>query len=434
MSTVTTTNSTAKISGYVVREAMKGFMNDRLFSGLVRADYKDEFEEDGAKKGDTIEVRRPAQFRVRDGAGMEIQDVHEDKVKVTLPPQKGVDFQFSARECTLDIDKGTAEYSKRFIRPAGSALASDFDATGLGVAAINAGSTVLLTASDMSGDTTHQKEYNAFKKARALLNKFLAPKNIGERFAIVNSDVENDLTDNVKQLYNNSQAVSKAIKEGVIQGFNGLTWGSSDLVYVHTNGAGGATFTPKTITPDYENLTQWIGYTLSTGTLAVGDTIQFSDSYFVNPETKKLYPNALQRKVLAMRGTGNNLEVLVYSIRPVIDMSSAGNQNEEGRKKYAMANCSATPSAAGTVLGAAGKNYACCPVFHRDAIVMTCVDLARPQKSVEMIDSINYKNVVMRFIKDYVTTQDMFPNRLDILGVFTAILPEWLVSVEIQID
>ena len=44
------------------------------------------------------------------------------------------------------------------------------------------------------------------------------------------------------------------------------------------------------------------------------------------------------------------------------------------------------------------------------------------------------KNIVIRFIKDYVTEKDQFPNRLDILGVFTAILPEWCVDVEIQID
>lgn len=428
MSTISTTNSTAKITGYVVKEAMKGFMNDRLFSGTVRSDYKNEFEEEGAKKGDSIEVRRPAQFRVRDGAGIEIQDVHEDKVKVTLPEQKGVDFEFSVRELTLDIDKNSSEYSKRFIRPAGSALASEFDALGLSVASKNAGSVVVLGSS-----ATNDEIYEGFLKAKAFLNKMLAPKRINERHAMVNSDIEIKLAQNVKQLYNNAAAITKAIKDGTIQDVAGLTWGSTDLSYVHTNGAGGDTLTVGSITPDYDNLTQWIPCYSGSHTLAVGDTIQFTASYFINPETKALYPNLLQRKVLATRGTGSSLECLVYSIRPIIASGSV--VDAESRKKYAMANCSATPASGSTAtcLGTAGKNYVCCPVYHKDAIVLTTVDLARPSK-VEMVNSVNYNNVVIRYVKDYDVSTDSFPNRLDMLGVFTAILPEWCVDVEYQID
>lgn len=428
MSTVATTNSPAYISGYVVKEATKAFMNTRLFSGFVRNEYRADFEERGAKKGDTIYVRRPAQFRVRTGAGMEIQDVHEDKVTVTLPEQKGVDFQFSARELTLDIDKGGNEYSKRWIRPAGSALASDFDAQGLAKAANVAGSTVIIG----SGFTNAQL-YKGFLDAKALLNKFLAPKNVAERMAFVGSDIENDLTENVKQLYNNAQAISKAIKDGTIQDVAGLTWGSTDLAHIHVNGAGGETATPGTITPDYDNLTQWIDLTFTDASLLkVGDTIQFSDSYFVNPETKQKYPQLLERKVLGLKdATSTTVKALVYSIRPVIAEVSI--TDAESRKKYAMANCTAVPSAAGVIKGVKTKSYMCCPVLHKDAMVLTNVDLARPKK-VEMCNSVNYRNVVIRFIEDYSVTTDQFPDRLDMLGVFTALLPEWIVDVEVQLD
>lgn len=428
MSTVTTTNSPAVISGYVVKEATKAFMNTRLFSGFVRSEYRNEFEERGAKKGDTIFVRRPAQFRVRKGAGMEIQDVHEDKVAVTLPEQKGVDFEFSARELTIDIDKGGSEYSKRFIRPAGSALASDFDAEGLSTAAKVAGSVVISGSSD-----TDAQLYKKFLDAKGLLNKFLAPKNPMDRMAFVGSDVENRLTENVKQLYNNANAITKAIKDGTIQDVAGLTWGSTDLAHVHVNGAGGATFTvAATIAPDYDNLTQWIQYTLTVGeTLKVGDTIEFADSNFVNPETKSDYGKKLQRKILGLKEVGGDKFALVYSIRPVIAEGSI--TDAESRKKAAMANCSALPSTTASVLGVKGKSYLCCPVLHKDAMVLTNVDLARPKK-VEMCNTVNYRNVVIRFIEDYSVTTDQFPDRLDMLGVFTALLPEWIVDVEIQMD
>ncbi len=426
MSTVTTTNSPAVISGYVVKEATKAFMNTRLFSGFVRSEYRNEFEERGAKKGDTIFVRRPAQFRVRKGAGMEIQDVHEDKVAVTLPEQKGVDFEFSARELTIDIDKGGSEYSKRFIRPAGSALASDFDAEGLSTAAKVAGSVVISGSSDNDAQL-----YKKFLDAKGLLNKFLAPKNPMDRMAFVGSDVENRLTENVKQLYNNANAITKAIKDGTIQDVAGLTWGSTDLAYVHVNGGGGTTFTvAATIVPDYDNLTQWIQYSGASG-LKVGDTIEFADSNFVNPETKSDYGKKLQRKILGLKTVSTDTFALVYSIRPVI---AEGNITDaESRKKAAMANCSALPATTASVLGVATKSYLCCPVLHKDAMVLTNVDLARPKK-VEMCNTVNYRNVVIRFIEDYSVTTDQFPDRLDMLGVFTALLPEWIVDVEIQMD
>lgn len=429
MSTVTTTNSPAYISGYVVKEAAKGFFNSRLFSGFVNSEYRNDFEERGAKKGDTIFVRRPAMFKVRKGAGMEIQDVHEDKIPVTLPEQKGVDFQFSARELTLDIDKGGNEYSKRWIRPAGSTLAEDDDAEGLEIAANTAGSVVIV-----SYGTSNSGLYEKFLDAKGLLNKFLAPKDPTTRMAFVGSDIENKLTESVKQLYNNARSIDKAIKDGTIQDVAGLTWGSTDLVHLRTCGAGGDTLVVGSITPDYDNFTQWIPVYSASHTLAVGDTIEFNASYFINLKTKKVYQNKLQRKVLATRGTGSSLECLVYSIRPIIDMSSAGNQNEAGRKKYAMANCSALPASGSTAvcLGVAGEDYLCCPVLHKNAITQTHVDLARPKK-VEMCNTVNYKDVVIRFIEDYSVTTDQFPDRLDMLGVYTAVLPEWCVDVEIQV-
>ena len=143
-----------------------------------------------------------------------------------------------------------------------------------------------------------------------------------------------------------------------------------------------------------------------------------------------MYTNKLQRKVLGLKTESGTKYALVYSIRPLLAEASV--TDAESRKKYAMANCSALPSAAGAVLGVACESYICCPVLHKDAMVLTNVDLARPKK-VEMCNSVNYKNVVIRFIEDYSITTDQFPDRLDMLGVYTALLPEWIVDVEIQV-
>lgn len=445
----TTDNTVAKITGYVVRNALLAFKNTRLFSGLVTKEYNREFEERGAKKGDTIYVRKPAQYRVRVGSAMKTQNIRETKIPVVLGEQKGVDFEFSIREATLDIDHNRADYAERFIRPAGSTLASDKDAEGMQKTSIGAGYTVISPIAD-----TNDQLYERFTTAKAMLNKFLAPKGVEGRFAVVGSDIENRLANSVSKLFNASSDITRAIKTAGVEnvGVGGLTWGSSDLAYVHLNGGGGQSVTVSSIVPDYDKEIQEITLSAIPSGLVVGDTIEFSDSNFVNPETKQLYAQSLQRKVLAIDSA--NAKVTVYSIRPativlggvsvttnnvddtsvVTDaiLNTAGLTRDEVRCRLAMANCSAIPTA-GAVLGVAGKHYLSCLVFQKKAVVLTSVDLVRPRR-VEMADVMRDDGMSIRFLEDYTIENDSLPDRLDVLAEFTTLYPEWVVSVEIQMD
>lgn len=448
-------NRVQKVENYVVKEALKGFYNETLFTGVVDRDFNKEFEERGAKKGDKIFVKKPAQFRIRKGSKMMVQDVKELKIPVTLGEQVGVDFEFSVREATLDIDHEKSEYSKRFIRPAGSRLASEKDAEGLMKASVGAGYAVILDNYDNNG------LYQGFVDAKAMLNKQFAPKPVSERYAFVGSDIETKLADNVSKFFNASKDVTKAIKQAGMNsvGVAGLTWGTTDLAYTRVNGAGGSTGTVTfdgdfakangAADPDYDNETQWITCSLA-GQLAVGDTIEFEDVFYCNPETKGMYAQKLQRKVLGIEGG----KILVYSIRPnisddVVNDSGAGttytgvNSTEDERKairtKQAMANCyasdwssvGATPSV--KVLGTAGETYLCCPVLHKSAIKLTSVHLVKPTR-VEMSAVEDWKGIFIRFIEDYEVREDMLPDRLDMLAEFTVIYPEWISVVEVKIS
>jgi len=406
-------NSVAKITGYVVKEAARGYYNTRLYSGLVKKDYSQEFQEKGAKKGDTIFVRKPAQYRVRVGANQQIQDVAEQLVPVTLPVQQGVDFTFSTREVTIDIDAGTREFGERWIKPAGSVLASTKDAEGLELAAIEAGYTIVTPATPTLKN---------FLDAKAILNKFLAPKDMASRFAVIGSDVESAISNEIKSIYNNSAAISKSIKEGTVTDVSGLTWGSSDLTYVRTAGIGAA----STVTVGAPIVAGATTITLAgadAGDVAVGDVLTFGAVRFVNPETKVAYANVLQRKVKAVNG----LVVTIDPIWPVV----ANPATPAERLDAARANATALPAngSAITALGVAGTSYLCSIVFHKDATILTSVDLVKPSK-VEMCDSIVVDGMNIRFIQDYSVGDDQMPNRLDLLGVFTTIHPTWIVSVE----
>jgi len=410
-------NSIAKITGYIVKEAARGLYNTRLFSGLIKHAYNDEFATEGAKKGETIFVKKPAKFRVRSGATQEIQDVVQTKIPVTLPAQTGVDFTFSSRELTLDIDNGTKSFSEQTVVPAGSALASNKDAEGLQTAALNAGFTIVTAATPT---------YANFTSAKAILNKQLAPKNVSERFAFVGSDVESVIASEIKGIYNSAKEITQAIKENTLDVTAGMTWASTDLAYVRTNGAGGEVVTlGAVITPDYTNETQTLTIAgAGAADVAVGDTLQFAASYFVNPETKGVYANLLQRKVLA-KPSGTT--VTVSSIRPIVSSPTTA----ATRAQAASANCSALPANGSTitVLGTAGTKYLCSLVMHKEAVVLTSVDLVMPDK-VEMKDRVQVDGMSIRFIKDYSISDDTLPSRLDTLAVYTVLYPEWIVCVE----
>lgn len=397
-------NNVAVIEGYVVREAARGFYNARLFCGLVTKDYQDEFKEKGAKKGNEIFVRLPPQFNIRIGSAIQIQDVVEEKVPVTLGEPVGVDFEFNTTELTIDIDNETKEYTKRFVMPAGSRLASKVDADGLEQMALATNNTIVTAATPVLKD---------FTRAKAILNKQLAPKDMNDRYAIVGSDVESEIVDEVKVIYNNSKAVTDAIKKAEMTEFSGLIWATSDLCYVRTNGAGGNNFA-VTYT---EGSDQIVLAGADAAGLAVGDVLEFDDSNLVNPEHKNEYVNPLQRTIKAVLPA-----VDTYQIDPIVGpqpVTSGGLQN-----------ASAVPAGTADVLGVAGTKYLMSLVFHKEAYTLTTVDMILPKDGVEMKDRIVMDQISMRFIRQYIITSDGMPNRLDVLYTWTAIHNEWGVRVE----
>lgn len=451
---------------YVVKNALIGFKQKILFTGLCDSGFDEEFAERGARKGDEITVKKNPQYRVRVGSKRQPQNLKETSMKVKIGEQHGVDFEFSVREATFDIDHGTNAYAEKYIRPAAHVLAADKDAEGMKKAADGAGLTII-------GDTsTVDNLYKGFTTAKAFLKKMLGTDDVTKRFAVVNSDIENLLADKVGNWFNAAADVTKAIKNSGMTnvGVGGLTWGTSDQAFVRTNGAGGKHVTGAlTITPDYENEIQTITLNAAITGLKVGDTIEFDGvtgtgtgnfgaSYFVNPETKAKYNTKLQRKVLGISASDAKV-ITVYAIRPAIIHDGTGNVDvttenvddtsvvtetvlnnlgvtrEELRGRLAMANCNKLPVGGGTVLGVAGKDYVCCPVMTKDAVKHTGIHLYRPSKSVEMSEAIRVEGKFeIRFVEDYNIDDDQLPDRLDMLSEFTVMYPEHLVSVEVPLD
>lgn len=89
---------TPKIYANVMLKLLK---NNLVMGNLVTTQFKNEFK----KVGQTIYVKRPPQFVVREGQVAQVQDVDVGEMAVHLDTQIGIDIEFSSIEQTLTVDQ-----------------------------------------------------------------------------------------------------------------------------------------------------------------------------------------------------------------------------------------------------------------------------------------------------------------------------------------
>jgi len=80
---------------------LKLLKNNLVMGRLVTTEYNDMFK----KVGDTVYVKRPPQFVIRNGRVAQVQDVIVGEAPVKLDMQKGIDIEFTSVEETLTVDE-----------------------------------------------------------------------------------------------------------------------------------------------------------------------------------------------------------------------------------------------------------------------------------------------------------------------------------------
>jgi len=110
----------------IARTAVMELENNLVMAKQVFRGYEDDIkkETNGYKEGGVIDVRRPMDYSVRDGAVMDVQDTTEGKFTLTVDKRKGVDFEFSSQDLTLSV----SQINERYIKPAMIQLANQVDA------------------------------------------------------------------------------------------------------------------------------------------------------------------------------------------------------------------------------------------------------------------------------------------------------------------
>jgi hypothetical protein len=80
---------------------LKLLKNNLVMGKLVTTKFKDEFK----KVGDTVYIKRPPEFVIREGQVAQVQDVIEGEAPIKIDRQRGIDIEFNSLAETLTVDQ-----------------------------------------------------------------------------------------------------------------------------------------------------------------------------------------------------------------------------------------------------------------------------------------------------------------------------------------
>lgn len=208
------------------RAALPRLIDHLVFPNLIHKDYSDDF---AARRGDTIQVRKPVVLEARDfdpAQGVSTQDIVENTVDVTLDKIATVDVGIEAIQGAANID----DLTRVFIDPAAAALAQKINADGLRLYQDIASSV------GVAGQTP--STLSAFADARKQLNLQKAP--VSGRVAVWDPEADAAFTALDPIVHAEKSGSTQALREGSIGRVMGMEHYMSQAVCRHETGIANA--------------------------------------------------------------------------------------------------------------------------------------------------------------------------------------------------
>ena len=356
--------NTTLTADVIAKEALAILDNELGWLKKLHRAHESEYSEtvNGYKKGSTISIRRPADFTVRSGATMDLQDSIEGKTTLVVDQQIGVDFNFTSTDLTLSMN----DISERVVRPAMTNIinhmANDV-ATQMYRGAYNWVGT--------AGQTVDA--FTDFLKSVERLDEMAVPMN--ERCAILSpADYTGFLGALPASFYPKSN--DGFLRSGYLGKIAGVETYMSQVTPTHTRG------TAVTNTLDISGASQSVSYDTAKNTwtqslsvdqqtnktLKAGDVFTIADVYMVNPKTKAA-TDILQQFVVTADQTLETSGTSTITISPPIIISGP----------HQTVDAAPATNAAVTLKGALSTSYKQNMVFHKNSMSLAVVPMELPQ-------------------------------------------------------
>jgi hypothetical protein len=397
----------------IVAKASLAVLDNNLgFLDTFHRELESEFTQsvNGYKPGATIRMRRPADFTVRSGAVMSVQDVIEGRLAFTVDKQKGIDFNFTSTDLTLSVEA----LQEKVIEPAIIRLVNE-----IGKDCLDAFYKGTYHWAGTPGQTINS--FADFSKGPERLDEMAVPQD--GRTAILSPTDHWAMLGSQTALYINDAAKS-AYRNGELGQIAGVKMFSSAVVPTHTTGSRDDT-TPITAAASgdqsvtYDSVKNtWAMDLVTTGfdnatTLVAGDVFTIADLYAVNPVTKQA-TNFLQPFVVNTAITLDSTDTI--NISPPIITS--------GPHQTVALSTGTFASNALVNFGAASTGYKQNLIYHKNAYGLAFVPMELPSGAVNPSRVTSKKTgISIRVIPAYDATNDVSAWRLDVLYGRQAIDP-----------
>lgn len=360
----------------------------------------------GYNVGQTVFINKPARPIVGTTADITsgLNDVTEEKVAMTLNQR----YVVNANLTSLEIQNSLSlkDWGNRILKPYMSGMGQTID-TNFMTLAKNATYNSVGTAGSTVFDTA------TMGSAREKLKKNLSPLD-EDLIAILDSTAINSANNARKGLF---QYSGGSYKSGVVAKSDGFNYVESNLVPTHTRGTQTGSFTVTTTSTTGDSTIALTG--TSGGTLKAGDIFTVASVFAVHPITKVTL-NYLQQFVVTADNTAVSTAYAGVAISPSIYFSTSGS----------LQNVNRLPTSADvvTIVGAASTGYTQNLAFNKQAFRVASVPLMKPN-GAHMVGQETVDGMTVRVWMDSAILTDKMILRLDFLGAFCAVRPEWATRI-----
>ena len=388
-----------QVVDWITMESLRTLLNRLVVAEFFNTDYNKEFTREFAV-GETVRVKNPQRFTIRDGIGYTPQPIARNYTTVSCDQIFGVDFEWDSAEAALKAERGMDNIRREYIVPAMEQIAQEIDSRAASWAYYNTNNIVGTLG-------TNATTTNIAGAARQRLIENACPP--GEYRFIISPGHMTSIVDGSTTLFNDQAQVSKAFKEGYYGRARQFDWFESMSLYNHTAGTWGA-HTTETSSANQSGNTLALTATTS-DVFNRGDVFNIEGIYNVNPKTRRS-TGVLKQFVITQDTTAAGSAATINFIPAIIGPGSQY-QNVSALPgngaDLTLFPGTTTPST-GPKAGIQGLALA------KDAFALVGVKLETP-KAVEVSSQTRdpKTGISVRFVRMFDPIQSKMVNRFDVL-------------------
>lgn len=376
----------------ITKETLVILVNNLVFAAKVNRQFENQF----AKIGSSITVRKPNKFTVTSGPGLQIQNITEPSTSITISNQKHVDFQFSMQELTLTVE----EFAERYLKPAAERLANQIDQ--------DLSALYSQVHNEVGTPGTVPNNYSFLAAVGQRMDEGAVPQD--GRVLVLGPAAYWSMNQALSVLYVNS--VAEPALKGFLARIANFEIYLDQNVQTQTVGSYGGTPVVNGSGQTGGNLVT-NGWTASvTGLLNAGDVITMAGVNAVNPQSQ-LSTGQLANFVVTSNVNSDASGNATIPIYPAITTTGA----------FQTVTASPANLASITVKGSASTSYQQNIAFTRDCFGLVVVPMEIPS-GVDFAARENVRNISMRMLRAYDVNNDVMPCRTDILYGVSTFYPE----------